>query len=716
MRVFDAPIAYKLPLVIVTLIVIAAITVGIILTNLAQSGLKEAAEAKLTALTQSRKATLQNYLETIQSDIQIQVNHPTTLVALNAFNKGWHELDGNQQQKLKKLYILDNPFPTGEKEKLDSANDGSSYSHAHAEYHPIFKSFLKARGYYDIFLFAPEGDLIYSVFKEKDFATNIITGPWKETDLGQAFISAKKNPRSGFQSFYDFKPYAPSNGAAASFISAPVLDKNGTLAGVLAFQMPIGKINDQMQISAGMGQSGETYLVGPDFFMRSDSRFSQESTLLKTKVTGNNVTKALKGESGVETIVDYRGVEVISAYTPLKFMGTTWAILGEVDVAEADIPIQNMLMTALVTVLIVLGIGATIGIFYARHLSVSLQKMAHRMKTLANGNLSDQIPYSDKKDEIGEMAQSVLVFKNNAIEMEGLRKKQEETKKNIELQKKQVMKDLANDFEGRVKGIVTSVSSSSTSLFSTSEQLMSTAEEAANQSSSASAASQQTSANVQMVATATDQLLASIADITRQTTYAVEMSHKVSDQAETSTQVVNSLNSATIKVNKIVNIISDIAEQTNLLALNATIEAARAGEAGKGFAVVANEVKGLASQTASATEEILSQVDNIQSSVNEAIETINTVANGISEIEAVVTSVASATNEQEAATNEISRNVKEAAQGTEAVMQSTVTVKQASKETGQASHTVRDSASVLAEESSHLTREVDAFLQEIRAT
>lgn len=664
MKISNIRIAHKLPTVIIGLVAAASIGVGVVLTNLARHSLEEAAGEKLVALTESRKATLLDYLDTIQSDLRLQAEHPMTLQAIKAFSNGWDELGNNQKSKLQELYIKGNPFSTGEKEKLDFAEDGSAYSKAHEQYHPVFRSFLKDRGYYDIFLFSPSGDLIYTVFKEEDYATNLIKGEWNSSDLGMAFTAAKDNPLKGFQSFYDFLPYAPSKGAAASFISTPILDEKGNLAGVLAFQMPIGKINDQMQVSAGMGESGETYIVGSDQLMRSDSRFSEASTLLKTKVTGATVTKALEGKDGVEVILDYRGIPVISAYTPLEFMGTTWAIIGEVDVAEADLPLDEMITAAIITVLVILGIGALTGIFYARGLSGSIRIMTDRMGILASGNLSVEIPYTNRKDEIGEMAQSVLVFKDNAVEMERMLKDQAEADKLAEQQKKQVMKNLAN---------------------------------------------------VQMVATATEQLLASIADITRQTTYAVETSRKVSGQAETSTRVVNSLTSATVKVNEIVKLISDIAEQTNLLALNATIEAARAGDAGKGFAVVASEVKGLASQTAAATDEILSQVQTIQTAVGEAVETINTVTAGINEVEAIITTIASATEEQEAATNEISRNVKEAAQGTEEVMHSTTTVKQTSSETGQASSTVRDSASKLAEESSHLTREVDAFLQEVRA-
>ncbi|MFQ5535732.1 MAG: cache domain-containing protein [Sphingomonadales bacterium] len=200
------------------------------------------------------------------------------------------------------------------------AGDGSRYSAVHARHHPWFHQIQQTREYYDIFLFNAEGDLIYTVFKELDYATNFSSGEWAETDLGQVFRDAVAQPREGFQTFQDFEPYAPSNDAPASFIATPVLDADGQLLGVVAFQMPIGRINRLMGNRAGMGETGEAYLVGPDFLMRSDSRFSEKSTILVRKVEGPTVRAALKGGAGIEIIDDYRGVPVISAYKPFDFM------------------------------------------------------------------------------------------------------------------------------------------------------------------------------------------------------------------------------------------------------------------------------------------------------------------------------------------------------------------------------------------------------------
>src|SRR3990172_6976391 len=211
----------------------------------------------------------------------------------------------------------------------------------------------------------PDGDVIYTVFKELDFASNVLYGQWKDTDLGKVFRAARDNARPGFVAFSDFQAYAPSNGAAASFMATPILE-DGRLIGVLAFQMPVGRINRLMQATAGMGESGETYLVGGDQLMRSDSRFSKESTILKTKIETETVKRALAGEQGVENVRDYRGGEGVSAYLPIDFQGVRWAVIAEVDTSEAFAAVAEMRNTSLIGGVVVLVVIGSIGVFFAR--------------------------------------------------------------------------------------------------------------------------------------------------------------------------------------------------------------------------------------------------------------------------------------------------------------------------------------------------------------
>jgi methyl-accepting chemotaxis protein len=325
-------ISIKLPAVIVLLSIASATATAVVAYDQARTELTSESKNKLTALAAARKSAISDYLGSIRSDLRFMASNHTVIDGLNAFNASFKKFGANAGTALQKLYITDNPNKTGEKEKLDFAADGSTYSQAHKKYHPWMRQFLQERGYYDVFLFDLNGDLVYTVFKELDYATNVITGKWKDSDLGKAFRAAKSVAKPDGQSYFDFKPYAPSFGAPAAFISQPVFE-NGKLSGVLVFQMPIGRINDVMQLTAGMGKTGETYIIGEDHFMRSDSRFSKESTILKTKISGKTADAVIAGKIGVEIVNDYRGIPVMSAFTPFEYLGTKYGVLAEIHMS-----------------------------------------------------------------------------------------------------------------------------------------------------------------------------------------------------------------------------------------------------------------------------------------------------------------------------------------------------------------------------------------------
>ena len=410
----DLKIWIKYPLFIVALAMFAALATGIIAYTHSAREMQAAAGLKMLALLESRRAALESYFTTISEELHFQAESPLVIDALREFRRAWDQLGGAQTERLQGLYITDNPHPTGQKEKLDSALDGSDYSIAHMKYHPVFRGFLQVRGYYDIFLFDPDGNLVYTVFKELDYATNMMSGPWKDTDLGKIFRAAQAATKKGSLAFSDFQPYAPSNGAPASFISTPVFDEVGALIGVLAFQMPIGRLNGVMQVTAGMGETGETYVVGQDLLMRSDSRFSEESTILKTFVNTVTARKALNGETGVEVTPDYRGVPVLSAYGPCDFLGTRWAVMAEVDEEEVLAPVYEMRKFLLINGAVLTVLIAIVGFFISLNLSRPIVAMTAAMVRLARRDLEVEIPSLNKRDEIGKMARALRVFQINA--------------------------------------------------------------------------------------------------------------------------------------------------------------------------------------------------------------------------------------------------------------------------------------------------------------
>ncbi|WP_169738522.1 methyl-accepting chemotaxis protein [Afifella pfennigii] len=694
--------------------VVSVLAVGLLSYLQTAEQLRSEASDKLGALTEARQQALSSYIGSIQEDLATVAAGHIAEMALEELGPGFDELGFNAEAALRAAYVTDNPNAAGERHKLDRAADGTSYSLAHGRFHPWFRQFGEARGYYDIFLIAPDGDVVYSVYKEMDFATNLRRGAWRESDLAEVFEEAVKSADPSATAFADFQPYEPSAGAAASFIATPVV-RQGRVLGVLAFQMPIGRINEIMQSSVGMGESGETYLVGSDYLMRSDSRFASESTILKTEVETASVKSALAGESGVQESVDYRGVPVLSAYRRVDVAGVPWAVVGEVDLKEILAPVDRMKTIILVIGLGILAVVGLLGWLAARSISRPLMEMTGVMNRLAGGDMSAEVPGTGRGDEVGQMATSVQVFKESMINAERLRAEQEEMKQQAEAEKRTAMNKLADDFQSAIGAIVDTVSSSATELNATSTAMAGTAEETTRQATAVAAASEQASQNVQTVASAADELNASVEEIGRQVSESTQIAGQAVGEAETTNVAVRGLAEAAEKIDRVVQIISDIAEQTNLLALNATIEAARAGDAGKGFAVVAAEVKALATQTGKATEEIAAQIEAMQSATDQSVGRIEAISQTISRMSEIATAIASAVEEQGAATREIARNVQEAATGTSEVSSNISGVRQAASETGSGASQVQSAASELAQQGETLKVQVAQFLDNVRA-
>jgi methyl-accepting chemotaxis protein len=342
-------------------------------------------------------------------------------------------------------------------------------------------------------------------------------------------------------------------------------------------------------------------------------------------------------------------------------------------------------------------------------------RITDSMGVLAGGDVKAEIPFAERKDEIGSMAAAVQVFKNNMIKARELEAAATETEKRNAAQRKADMHKLADEFQAAVGNIIDTVSSASTELETAANTLTKTAEVTQDLSGAVASASEQASANVQSVATATEEMTASVNEISRQVQESSRIAGDAVNQAQRTDARINELSQAAGRIGDVVKLITAIAEQTNLLALNATIEAARAGEAGRGFAVVASEVKQLASQTAKATEEISAQIAGMQTATQDSVAAIKEIGGTIGRISDIASTIAAAVEEQGAATNEIARNVGEAAKGTTQVATSITDVNRGASETGSASAQVLASAQSLSAESHHLRVEVDKFLSTVRA-
>ncbi len=708
-------ISRKLPLIMISLTALNVFSVTAVQEYLMYNATLENSENELLTYQENKKGELKNYLDTINDDIVLMSSSDNTKAAIRDFNEGWKAFQGTATQTLQNLYIDSNPNPLGQKEKLDAAQDGSLYSMVHAKYHPWMRKFLQLGGYYDIFLFNPEGDLIYTVFKERDYATNMLTGEWKDTDLANAFRAGAQNASADSISFFDFKAYPPSNQAPASFISMPVRNDDGSLLGVLVFQMPIGKINDIVTKTESLGKTSAAYLVGEDHLIRTNHRLIDGDVMLKEKIEEEAVDLALKGETGKLIGIDQHTKDkAITTYTPITFHGTTWGMITEISQNEVLERFNEIHNVAVICSLTILFIIALISIWYSNRLTKPMNGMVDTMKVLADGNNSISVPSLERHDEIGDMAKAVQVFKENAMEMERMEAEAEKNKARSEEDRRATMNRLADDFDKRTSSVIMSLTSASQQMQQTAERMTDASERTSEISSAVAAAATEADANVQTVAAAAEELSASAREIAQQINTVATMANNASMEAESTSKEVKNLQEMAVSIGAVVGAIKEIAEQTNLLALNATIEAARAGEAGKGFAVVADEVKKLANETAQKTEEIDERVTAIQGAINSSVAAMDKIIRNVKSIDEATTSVTAAVEEQNAATGEIGRNVSEASSGTQQVSENIVSVQEKAFETGEASKTVLEAASELSKLSGELQQQVSGFLTEIR--
>ncbi len=700
--------------VVIAIIAISATAITALSSYLiASRALDEEASNKLHALADARGSEMADYLEFIREDIVIQSDNPAIRQALTLFGFAWEELGANPEGKLQDLYINNNSFPTGEKDKLMAAKDGSTYSDIHGQYHPWLRKLLIERGYYDIFLFDTKGNLVYTVFKELDYATNLVNGKYADSGLGKVYRAALKSKHDEI-TFEDFEPYAPSHGAPASFIATPIFDEAGqSVLGVIAFQMPIARINTVMQRSEGMGETGETYIVGTDHLMRNDSKFSDDSTILTQEVRSETVEAALNNQSLTTEVDGYRGMEMLSSSVPLTFDTTTWAIIAEVAADEIYGPVYTLRNWALTMLAIVGAVAVFVGLSLGRGITAPLTQAVGLMEQLAKGKLDAHIPDTDSSNAVGRIMSALKEFQQGLRESARLTKEREEESAR-KLARAEEIRRAVIAFRQKSDTALAAVQTASEKMHGAANIMSEAVAETNDLTGNVVEAAEQASSNVNTVAGAAEELSSSILEISSQVQRSSEIARDAVRQTELSDKLVQGLAESADRIGEVVTLINDIATQTNLLALNATIEAARAGDAGKGFAVVANEVKTLANQTGKATDEIGEQIISIQRATKETVDAMKNITNVISDINNITTTIASSVEEQGAATQEIARNTQQTADGTDRVTHNIGGVSKAAGRSETATADVISAADALRAQSDNLRREIDEFLDTIQ--
>jgi methyl-accepting chemotaxis protein len=396
------------------------------------------------------------------------------------------------------------------------------------------------------------------------------------------------------------------------------------------------------------------------------------------------------------------------------YAGLGWTALLRVEPHEILASSASAEKAMMIVIGIIMAISLLLSFYVGGAFARPIKKMTETMRHLSEGDTSVEVPSTENKDEIGDMAKAVLVFKDNMIQTEQLRAEQEKQKARAEAEKRQAMNAMADGFESSVKSVVTEVSSSADQMRSSAERLSVLAGETKSSSAVVSSSAVDAAQTATQVAAAAEELTAAIGEISAQVQKSSTIATQATTQAESINQSMYLLVDKSNRVGEVIQFITSIASQINLLALNATIESARAGEAGRGFAVVASEVKTLANQTAKATEEIVQQVQSMQEATQDAVRSVSEIIQIISEISQSTAGVAAAVEEQSAATNEISRNITRTATGTSEISQSIITVEKGADETGVSSRQVLDSAKLLSDQAATLSKKVDEFLSQVR--
>jgi methyl-accepting chemotaxis protein len=408
------PIARKLPLALIGSALLVSVGVGLASYMIGSQALRSSAETNLSTMASERARQVSTYLQSVEADLAATAQSEATIQALRDFGSAWIQFKTDPTAEVRRLYVDENPDKTN-LAALETLGTTNAYDVTHTRFHAGFRNQLAARGYRELYLFDLKGFLVYTVNKRADYGTSFAEGgPYAATPLGQVVTQALAFETKEELAFADFAPYEPTGALPASFFAKPVFNAQGRKIGVLALELPSERLDDVIGDRTGLGETGEVIIAGSDGVLRSDSVFTDGSDALVTPFAGPLLETALAGTPAIGEMSDYRATDMLVATAPIATRGQPWAAVAVMAKEEVLAPVANMRNMMLLIGAGLLAIVAALGLLFSRTITRPITRLTGTMETLAQGNLDVEVPGAERTDELGAMARTVEIFRENA--------------------------------------------------------------------------------------------------------------------------------------------------------------------------------------------------------------------------------------------------------------------------------------------------------------